>query len=734
MREINKLEKGWKFSRCTLNEEEIPQVENWQEVTLPHVWNKENPKEEGPVLYRYYIEIDELSEDTLYYLDFGAVAGACTVWLNGTKIGTHRGGYARFRFALSTAIKKGENELLVLADNTRYDDIAPLGGDFSNYGGIYRMVELIRTNTTHFDLLYYGTSGLFLTPHTNGTVQVESRLVGMQSSMQIEYTILDGESIVAQTHCSVDDTKVSMKVEQPHFWNGKVDPHLYTCQARILDNGKCLDEVSLPFGFRSMELSSEHGFSLNGEQMVLCGVAKHQDYEGVACATTKEQMDEDMALIKEIGANAVRLSHYQHPDYFYDLCDKEGMIVWAEIPMLGMPDGNDGVVENAKQQLTELILQCAHHPSIICWGIQNEIAMMGESLEMYRKTEELNALVKELDSTRLTASANLYCVKNKSQLNYITDMLGYNIYFGWYYDEMEDYNPFFDKFHADNPQIPLGVSEYGVDCSVTLHATEPKRKDYSEEFQCLYHETVYPMIRNRSWLWGSFVWNMFDFGSSIRDEGGVKGKNCKGLVSFDRKIKKDSFYYYKAWWSKEAFVHVAGRRFVNRCGETTTIKVYSNQPEVTLEVNGKTFGSLVGERVFTFEQVPMNLGENSIRVFAGVLQDEITIIGVNQPDESYIYHDPNPEFNVKNWFTMGQSKEELFPENYFSIMDEMGTLSANQEAWALLEQEVPQVTENPRAKTMPSITLLRVINRMSGLFEEEFIKQLNLKLNQISKK
>lgn len=734
MRNIKKLDSGWEFSPCTFNNKEIPQVDTWHEVVLPHVWNKENPKEEGSVLYRHYLDIDELGEDNLYFLDFGAVAGVCTVWLNGIMIGTHRGGYSRFRFALSTAIKEGQDELLVLADNTRYSDIAPLGGDFNNYGGIYRSVELIRTSTAHFDLLYYGTSGLFLTPDTNGRVQVNARLVGIQSSMLVEYTILDGDSIVAQTICSAGDTKATMMVENPHLWNGKEDPYLYTCIARLLDNQNCLDEVSLTFGFRFMELSSEHGFSLNGKHMVICGVAKHQDYEGVGCATTKEQMDEDMALIKEIGANAVRLSHYQHPDYFYDLCDKEGMVVWAEIPMLGMPDGNDGVVDNAKQQLTELILQCAHHPSIVCWGIQNEIAMMGESLEMYRKTEELNALVKELDNTRLSASANLYCVKNKSQLNYITDMLGYNIYFGWYYDEMEDYNPFFDKFHADNPQIPLGVSEYGVDCSVTLHATEPKRKDYSEEFQCLYHETVYPMIRNRSWLWGSFVWNMFDFGSSIRDEGGVKGKNCKGLVTFDRKIKKDSFYYYKAWWSQEAFVHVAGRRFVNRCGDTTVIKVYSNQPKVTLEVNGKIFGTLDGKRVFEFEQVPMNQGENRIRVFAGAVEDEITLIGVSQPDESYIYHDPNPEFNVKNWFTMGQSKEDLFPEDYYSIMDEMGTLSANQEVWTLLEQEVPQVTSNPRAKMMPSITLLRVINRMSGQFEEEFIKQLNLKLNQIPKK
>ena len=311
-------------------------------------------------------------------------------------------------------------------------------------------------------------------------------------------------------------------------------------------------------------------------------------------------------------------------------------------------------------------------------------------------------------------------------------MVGYNVYFGWYYDEMEDFEPFLDNFHSDNPNIALGISEYGVDCSAGLHAENPKRKDYSEEFQCLFHETVYPMFRNRSWLWGSFVWNMFDFGSAIRDEGGTKGKNCKGLVTFDRKIKKDAFYYYKAWWNNEPFVHLAGRRFVNRCGKETRIKVYSNQPVITLEVNGVTC-SLHGEHVFNFDNIPLKEGENIIRAYAGEYSDEIRIVRVNEPDKGYIYIDPNPGFNVNNWFTMGESKDDLFPTDRFSIMDEMGVLKENSEVWSLLEQEIPQVTKDPRAASMPSITLLRVINRMSGQFEESFVQDLNRKLNKIKK-
>lgn len=733
MREIQKLYENWHMSAACVTDWSPDAVEQWEAVCIPHVWNKKDAAQEGARLYKRDLLLEQPGTQRQYFLAFDAVAGVCKAWLNGQLLGEHRGGYARFCFALGDAAKPGTNELLVLADNTHYDDLIPLGGDFNNYGGIYRDVELICVGQTHFDLLHYGTCGLNLTPAADGTVTVTARTAGATGQTQVEYTILHGDAPVARATCAADGAPVVLKVEHPILWNGQGAAHLYTCRARLLCGGSCVDEVALPFGFRSVAMTADKGFFLNGEHLLLRGVAKHQDFAGYGCAPGTEQLDQDMALIREIGANAVRLSHYQHPQYFYDLCDKEGLVVWAEIPMLTMQDGNDALQENACQQLTELILQCKHHPSICFWGIQNEIAMMGESLEMYRKTQALHALAKTLDASRITAGANLYCVKNNSQLNHITDMVGYNIYFGWYYGELEEYASFFDKFSADNPHVPLGVSEYGVDCSVTLHADTPRRKDYSEEFQCLYHETVYPMIRARTHLWGSFVWNMFDFGSAIRNEGGVKGKNCKGLVTFDRAVKKDAFYFYKAWWSNQPFVYLAGHRFEKRCAETTTIKVYSNLKEVTLTVNDKAVATKTGEHVFVFEHVPLCAGDNMICAYAQTEMDKIVLKRTAQPEQSYVYVDPNPEFNVKNWFTLEQSQDDLFPEGRYSIMDEMGALSENPQVWALLETEVPQITDNPRSRSMPSMTLLRIINRISGQFTEEFVKQLNSKLNAIAK-
>ena len=324
-------------------------------------------------------------------------------------------------------------------------------------------------------------------------------------------------------------------------------------------------------------------------------------------------------------------------------------------------------------------------------------------------------------------------MNNDSQLNFITDMVGYNRYSGWYEGEMEDYEAFFDGFHRDNPQVALGLSEYGVDCSVTLHADQPKRKDYSEEFQALFHETVWPMVEQRPYMWGSFVWNMFDFGSSVRDEGGVKGMNCKGLVTYDRSVKKDAYYFYKACWAAEPFVHLAGRRFALRCGETTWIKVYSNAEWVELTVNGRLFKRLEGRRVFLFEDVPLADGDNVIRAVSGSCADEMTITRVDEPEKSYIYIDPNPGFNVKNWFTPGQSEEDLFPQDSYSIMDRMGVLKENEKVWSLLEKLIPQVVGNPRVQVSTNMTLLRAINFMSGQFQEEYIIELNRKLNAISK-
>lgn len=725
---------NWRFARLETPGAALPAPDSaaWQAVQLPHVWNKANAAETGCCVYTASFDAQPQA-GRQYFLEFGAVAGVCRSVLNGQLLGEHRGGYSAFRFEVGSALKEGENILTVWADNTRYEDINPLTGDFDNYGGIYRSVRLIKTADTHFDLLYYGSCGIELEADAAGCLTLLPRVVGGEGALA-RYTVLDGAQPAAQREApALSGQAVTLQVKHPRLWKGQADPHLYTLRAELLKNGEVCDSVELNFGFRSVAIQADEGFSLNGQHLRLNGVAKHQDRAGMGNAPTNAQLDEDMSIIRELGANAVRLSHYQHPQYFYDLCDKEGLVVWAEIPMLAMPEGNQGVFENAKSQLTELILQNKHHPSICFWGIQNEIAMMGESLEMYDKVEQLNTLVKQLDSTRLSTAANLYCVKNSSQLNFIPDCIGYNLYYGWYYGEMTDYAGFIRKFRADNPGVPLGFSEYGVDCNLACHSETPKRKDYSEEYQALFHETVYPQMTADPAVWGTFVWNLFDFGSAIRDEGGTKGQNCKGLVTWDRQTKKDAFYYYKALWSHEPFVHIGGRRFKKRSGETTTLKVYSNCPEVTLTVNGRAFGTRKGQGVFTFEKVPLDADTLEIRAEALGCTDCITLEHVAAPEASYIYIDPNPEIDVKNWFTMQQSQEELFPEGRFSIMDSIGEILDSPAAYALLEEALPSIAHDERSRKFRSMGLIRIINRMPQKPDEEFLKELNRKLSKIEK-
>ena len=734
MRIITPLTDGWQYAVCEPLTDgiELPVCHDWQSITLPHVWNMDNPDAAGPRAYRCTLTLAPKRGRALFFC-FEAVGGMAQVWLNGQCLGQHRGGYSRFCLSAGEAARPGKNELLILTDNTRDGSWIPIGGDFNNYGGIYRPVSLIETADVHFDLLYYGTCGVELSTTPDGTVTLNARPVGNLDGAQVAYTLWDGKTLCAEVVCQATAPAASLRVDAPHLWNGRQDPHLYRCCARLLQGGTCIDEVSLPFGFRKIEMTAGRGFFLNGQHLTICGVAKHQDRFGCACAVTEADQAEDIALITELGANAVRLSHYQHPAFTYDLCDRAGLVVWAEIPLLALPDGNEPLFENAKQQLTELILQCKHHPSICFWGVENEIAIQGESFEMYRKVNELNDLAHTLDSTRPTTLANLYCVRNNSQLNRITDMVGYNIYYGWYYGKLTDYGSFIDKFHSDNPTVPMGISEYGADCSVNLHRDNPQVGDYSEEFQCSYHEAVYPSLRAREFVWGSFVWNMFDFASGIRQVGDMKGLNCKGLVTFDRKIRKDAFYYYKAWWSNEPFVHLSGRRYARRCGETTTIKIYSNQPQVTLYCDGILFAEQHGDKIFVFENVPLHTGENFFAATAGELRDEMTLTQVAEPEKSYIYDNPNPGFNVENWFTLEQGEENLFPTDRFSIMDEIGELAACPEAWALLEQEVPMITGDPRGLSMPRMSLLRIINRISSQFTEDFVKDLNRKLNTIPK-
>ena len=737
MRSYFALRENWRVAAAEAAENSVPVLPDneYRPVVIPDVWNKNEPGAEGNRLYRCDFSLDEISSEGCAFIEFAAVAGVCRAWLNGKYLGEHRGGYSLFRFDISSKFRQGENTLIVSADNLRYDDVLPLGGDFNNYGGIYRDVRLIFTDRLHFDLMHFGTLGVDVKPRTSGIVELEARIKGASEDepARIEFLILDGDEIVCRSVNYISDSSKKLTVREPKLWNGKDSPHLYSACFRILRNDEIIDEVSLSFGFRDIAISPEQGFFLNGEVFRINGVSKHQDWEGAGSCPTEGQLDTDLELILESGANSVRLSHYQHPQYFYDLCDRAGLVVWAEIPLLSMPDGNDGVRKNASSQLKELILQCKHHPAICFWGLQNEIALAGESLEMYRGIEELQALAKELDDTRITAGANLYTVKNNSPLNRVTDMIGYNIYFGWYYGETPDFADFIDKFRKDNPDIPLGISEYGVDCNTVLHSASPKRKDYSEEFQALYHETVYPFIKVREYIWGSFVWNMFDFGSIRRKEGRLEGLNGKGLVTFDRKTKKDSFFYYKAQWSNEPFVHIASRRFKIRTEESVSIKVYSNLESVALSVDGSTWRKKSITGVFIFNDIPMRMGSNTISAVSGKVSDSIVIIRRESVEESYVYKDPNPEINVKNWFTLEEGENELFPEDRYSIMDSIIDLQSNPEVWQMLKQEIPRITDNERTQAMPAISLFRVFNYMSKYFSEEQVKSINNKLRNFKK-
>lgn len=732
MRTITVLSDSWQFAwlehPISLPTTELPQ---FSEVNLPHVSNLEEPAREGCCLYEKKLSL-ELKAGQRCYLAFDGVGGVCQVALNGKLLGEHRGGYSRFCFDATAMVQQGENLLQVTSDNTRYADVNPLMGDFSYFGGIYRPVTLMIAQSTCFDPSWYGTCGLSVDAMPNGSVKLGARIVNPQGA-ELRYLLSDANGVHAELTVPAEHADGVLTVENPHFWDGLKDPWLYTCTAQLLKENVIVDEVSLPFGFRSLRLDAEKGFFLNDTPMRINGVAKHQDFEGFGPAPGAVQLEKDFQLIREIGANAVRLSHYQHPQAAYDICDREGFVVWAEIPMLSMPENNEAVIQNAELQLRELILQNKHHPSICFWGVQNEIAMMGEHLGMYQGVKRLNNLVKALDDSRISTAANLFSVSNNSQLNFLTDAVGYNIYFGWYYGEMKDYASFLEKFHKDNPGVPLCISEYGVDCNLAYHTDKPECRDYTEEFQSLFHERAYGAMQADSALWGSFVWNMFDFGSAIRDEGGIKGRNCKGLVTYDRQTRKDAFYYYKSIWNPEPMLHIAGKRYVNRSTEHTTLKVYSNQNTVSLTVGGQTIPGTSDGTVFTFRNIPLEMGENTFTVSANGLTDVITICRTEEPDKSYVYPKKGQSNKVANWFKQQEATENLFPEGRYSVTDRMGDLMANEQVLALLEAEIPDIMSNPRAKMMGGMTLMRVLDYNADTVSQEQVLNLNRMLGRIEK-
>lgn len=669
------------------------------------------------------------------FLSFEGVDKSCRVYLNGAKAGEHQGAYSTFRMDITEALRNGNNLLTVLVNNEKGTDVNPISGDFTLFGGIYRDVKLILTPEIHFDPVWYGTDGVtasaVLTEDGTGKVEVKARTVvpeGMEADLEVSLWDADGNCVCIETQ---KKEQAVLRVSDPVCWDGTKSPCLYTLKAALRSGETIEDLVELQIGFRRIAMDPEQGFFLNGRHLKLNGVAKHQDTAGKFSAAGEEEWQRDLALIREIGANAVRLSHYQHPQRFYDLCDSSGLIVWTEIPMLRLIE-KETLVNNAEEQLKELILQNMHHPSICFYGVENEIAMFGETDFMHQEVKRLHELAKSLDPGRFTAAANLNSVEYDSPLNRITDVVGYNLYFGWYYGEMPDFAPFFDGFHSVNANVPFAVTEYGADCNTAFHSTAPKRKDYTEEFQALFHETVYPYIEERGYIWGSFVWNMFDFVSGIRNEGGVKYRNNKGLVTFDRQIRKDAFYYYKAKWSEEPFVHITGKRYQNRTGKCMDVKVYSNCPAVVLHTQDGEWSLDSSNGVFLFENIPLSGEEICVKAEAGNVSDTAEFRYVEEEDPSYVYVDPNPGPNVKNWFVDEVEKAKLFPAGRWSVMDTVNDLLTSSEAMALIDESSPELGEYMR-DTVGTFTLEQVAAYAKTLIDEEAFMELNKKLVLIKK-
>ena len=463
-------------------------------------------------------------------------------------------------------------------------------------------------------------------------------------------------------------------------------------------------------------------------------MSRHQDRAGAGNALTNEMHREDMEIIKELGANTIRLAHYQHAQEFYDLCDENGMIVWAEIPYITM-HMSDGT-ENTLSQMRELVVQNYNHPSIVCWGLSNEItaasAVNEELLENHRK---LNDLCHALDMTRPTVMADVFMLETDSPMLEIPDMNSYNLYFGWYLGELEQNDSFFDAYHNTYPDRVIGLSEYGADANPAYHSANPERGDYTEEYQCIYHEHMAKMIEERPYLWATHVWNLFDFAADGRDEGGKHGVNQKGLVTIDRKLKKDAFYLYKAYWSKTPFVHVCGRRYVERTEDVTEIKVYSNEQSVTLFVDGVERETAEGSKVFKFE-VPIT-GTHKIRAVSGACEDEITVKKVEKSNPDYIF---NKQGDVVNWFD-----RDDFKADHYSISDTLGELAQNEMANAIVQRLMAQasasrgdvaesVKDNPALqRMMQRMTLVSLLKQAGDAVSEEQMKALNDALQKIPK-
>lgn len=732
MRIVKNINENWEFSKDN---------KSWTNLDLPHTWNGKDGQDGGNDYYRgrcYYkksIDASDLEGEKLY-IKFYGVNSSCDVFFNGKKIDSHDGGYSAFIVELDKKV----GELIVEVDNSPNDKVYPQQADFTFYGGIYRDVELISVPEVHF------VDEFHVTPILQGAYADIKLEAHTNKDAIIEYEIINDNEVIYRS------TDNETTIENPHLWNGRIDPHLYTANAYAMVNGEIVDQISTRFGIRSFEIDAQKGFILNGKEYPLRGVSRHQDRPDIGNALKYEHHKEDMELIAEMGANTIRLAHYQHSQDFYNLCDEYGMVVWAEIPYISLHMDNG--FSNTMSQMRELINQNYNHPSIVVWGLSNEITMGGvTSQKMIDNHKALNDLCHEMDKTRLTTLAALTMCPIDAEYIKIPDVLSYNHYFGWYGGNTSMNGPWFDEFHKKYPNRAIGISEYGCE-ALNWHTSNPEQGDYTEEYQAYYHEELIKQIMDRPYLWATHVWNMFDFAADARSEGGENGMNHKGLVTFDRKYKKDSFYAYQAWLSDKPMLHICSKRYIDRVEDVTKVTVYSNQDEVELFANSKSVGKQKkGKYPFFYFEVE-NIGETELKAVAGDLSDTAKIKKVDTPNEAYIMQD---EGGVINWFEIDT------PPGYLSVNDSVGDIISSVRGIFVLLSLIPIIKkafggnsadESKEAgkkkekglsvagfkpnKTMlemaKGFSLKRALSMIGGNVTKEEILKINKKLNKIKKK
>ncbi|MBE5910421.1 glycoside hydrolase family 2 protein [Pseudobutyrivibrio sp.] len=716
-----------------------------EKITLPHTWNAvdgqtgPNQYYRGVCTYIKEFEKPVMESGQRCYIEFRGVNSSSEVWVNGQHITRHDGGYSTFRADI-TDFLASENEIKVYVSNEANDRVYPQRADFTFYGGIYRDVYLLLVDENHFDLDYFGGNGLYVTPRiadNTANIDVKAYFTGGADEVIVSIDGLGESKLTIKEKFGKFVANGTIKIENPHLWNGVEDPFLYEITATLIKDGKASDRIYDKFGVREFAVDAEKGFFLNGKSYPLHGVSRHQDWAGVGNALTKDMHEIDIDLILSMGANSIRLAHYQHDQYFYDLCDEKGIVVWAEIPYITvhMDTGRDNTIS----QMRELISQNYNHASIMCWALSNEISLQGVTEDLIENHKILNDIVHEMDPIRYSAMANLFLLETDSPLVTLPDIRGYNLYYGWYVGEVTDNDKWFDDFHEKYPDVAIGLTEYGADSVIDLQSPKPQKGDFTESYQAIYHEHMLEMFSIRPYIWGTYLWNMFEFAAAGRDEAGDPGKNHKGVITFDRKQKKDAFYIYKAWWSNEPFVHLCGSRYKDRIEEETEIKVYSNQSKVTLFIDGQELETKTGAHVFTF-RVKIS-GNHKIKAVSGNCSDEMDIRKVSKPNPAYFASLDE----VKNWFDEPEDSL-LEKEGYLSINSSMEEIQAVPAAKAIIDKMMEKMTSQtaggmgagvkitPEMQQMINRQPLSKLLSQGGIkIDSEQTKELNEALSQIRK-